>query len=86
MKSDLNSVYNITNNNERTNIEIVETICQALDEDFANNVEFIKDRPGHDFRYSISPERYKQLEIEHNSNIAEAIKETIDYFKESING
>jgi dTDP-glucose 4,6-dehydratase len=53
--------YNIGGNCERTNLEIVQTICRTLDELCPNLphrpceslITFVKDRPGHDRRYAI---------------------------------
>ena len=51
--------YNIGGNSERTNIEVVQQICAFLDEAqprvgrYAELIEFVKDRPGHDRRYAI---------------------------------
>ena len=58
--------YNIGGNNERKNIEVVETICALLDElrpqatPYANLISFVKDRPGHDKRYAIDATKIKQ--------------------------
>lgn len=54
-------VYNIGGNAERRNIEVVETICTLLDarqprpdgRPRASQIEFVRDRPGHDQRYAI---------------------------------
>ncbi|HSL00813.1 MAG TPA: dTDP-glucose 4,6-dehydratase [Rubrobacteraceae bacterium] len=54
-------VYNVGGHNERTNLEVVETICSLLDElvpgspyaPHASLVAFVEDRPGHDRRYAI---------------------------------
>lgn len=53
--------YNIGGNNERTNIELVRTICKLMskhlpdvDLDFSTLLTFVKDRPGHDNRYAIN--------------------------------
>lgn len=53
--------YNIGGHNERSNITIVETICEILDkkqprkngEKYADLITFVQDRAGHDFRYAI---------------------------------
>ncbi len=53
--------YNIGGHNERNNITIVKTICAILDEmrprsdgkTYADQIEFVADRAGHDFRYAI---------------------------------
>ncbi|MEO1748862.1 MAG: GDP-mannose 4,6-dehydratase, partial [Pseudomonadota bacterium] len=55
--------YNIGGRAERTNLEVVEAICTALDElrprtdgkSYNEQIEFVADRPGHDRRYAIDP-------------------------------
>ena len=57
----LGETYNIGGRNERTNLEVVHTICSLLDElsprqdgkKYAEQISFVKDRPGHDQRYAI---------------------------------
>jgi dTDP-glucose 4,6-dehydratase len=46
-------VYNIGSGLELTNIELVDKICSILGKDLDESVHFVKDRLGHDFRYSI---------------------------------
>ncbi len=53
--------YNIGASNERSNLEIVRTVCSILDEmiphkagSYAELISFVKDRPGHDRRYAIN--------------------------------
>jgi dTDP-glucose 4,6-dehydratase len=50
--------YNVGGNAERTNLDVVETLCRILGEqrpghDFRRQITFVKDRPGHDRRYAI---------------------------------
>ncbi len=54
--------YNIGGNSEKTNLEVVEAVCAILDElrppsapiaHYTSLVSFVKDRPGHDWRYAI---------------------------------
>ncbi|MEY3200478.1 MAG: hypothetical protein RIR70_28 [Pseudomonadota bacterium] len=53
--------YNVGGWNEKTNLEVVATLCQVLDEaspradgqSYATQITFVKDRPGHDRRYAI---------------------------------
>ncbi len=54
--------YNIGGKNELKNLDVVHTICRLLDEmrpraagSYADQVEFVRDRPGHDRRYAIDP-------------------------------
>ena len=59
--------YNVGGGNERTNIEVVEIICQTLDrlrpradgKPYREQIAFFKDRPGHDRRYAINAEKLK---------------------------
>ena len=52
-------VYNVGGHNEKTNLDVVHGICSVLDElhpegaPHADLVEFVTDRPGHDWRYAI---------------------------------
>ncbi len=60
-KGKLGGTYNIGGWNEKANIDVVKTICQILDEfkpradkrSYAEQITFVKDRPGHDRRYAI---------------------------------
>ena len=60
-KGRLGETYNIGGHNERTNLQVVETICNLLDElvpdsgfvPHSSLITFVADRPGHDKRYAI---------------------------------
>ena len=60
--------YNIGGDSERTNLEVVRTICSILDELLPNSphrpharlIEFVADRPGHDKRYAIDAGRIRR--------------------------
>lgn len=65
-KGELGRTYNVGGNNERSNLELVETICALMDkredldrENHAELITFVKDRPGHDVRYAINPARIR---------------------------
>ena len=57
----MGETYNIGGNNEIRNIDVVTTICDLLNEitpsengsSYADLITYVKDRPGHDFRYAI---------------------------------
>ena len=66
-KGKLGETYNIGGNNERTNLELVKTICELMDNrhpqdsnKHENLIEFVTDRPGHDRRYAINAEKIKK--------------------------
>ncbi len=54
--------YNVGGNNEKTNLEVVNHICKILDDmipkkngdSYSNQIKFIEDRKGHDYRYAIN--------------------------------
>ncbi|OXL26633.1 dTDP-glucose 4,6-dehydratase [Psychrobacter sp. DAB_AL32B] len=62
--------YNIGGHNEHTNIEVVQTICELLEElapnkphgiiSYAELITYVKDRPGHDLRYAIDASKIQQ--------------------------
>lgn len=51
-------VYNIGGNSERTNLEVVKTILRHMGKP-ESLIRFVKDRPGHDFRYAIDASRIR---------------------------
>lgn len=67
-KGKLGETYNIGGWNEKTNIDVVKTICQILDEvkprvdgkSYAEQITFVKDRPGHDRRYAIDASKVER--------------------------
>jgi dTDP-glucose 4,6-dehydratase len=76
-KSDLNSVYNISLLNEIENIDIVKKIVDMMNLDYDSSVMFIKDRPGHDFRYSISNVKISNIDINLQTDFEKNLKHTI---------
>lgn len=56
----LNETYNISANQELPNIEVVQRICNVFEKGH-DLIEFVKDRPGHDFRYSVNSNKLREL-------------------------
>jgi dTDP-glucose 4,6-dehydratase len=62
-------VYNVGGNNEKTNLEVVHTLCDLLDELLPESphvphrklITYVTDRPGHDLRYAIDATKISQL-------------------------
>ena len=83
--------YCIGGNSERTNIDIVKTICIHLDKmipkkegTYLTQIEFVKDRPGHDHRYSINSNLIKkELGWEPKIYFEEGLKKTIEWYIEN---
>ncbi len=66
-KGRLGETYNIGGKSEKRNIDVVHAICSALDElrpkasgKYADQITFVKDRPGHDRRYAIDPTKIER--------------------------
>ena len=67
-KGTLGETYNIGGWNEKTNIDVVQTICRILDEikpradgkSYVEQVTYVKDRPGHDRRYAIDASKVER--------------------------
>ena len=79
--------YNIGGNNERNNLSIATTICAILDElkpkknTYKEQITFVPDRAGHDFRYAIDATKVeKELHWKANENFESGIKKTIDWY------
>jgi dTDP-glucose 4,6-dehydratase len=58
------ATYNVGGNAEKTNIEVVHTLCRILAEqrpgrDYAAQISFVRDRPGHDRRYAIDSSKIR---------------------------
>jgi len=73
-------VYNIGGDGERTNLQVVEEILRHLGKP-RSLITFVKDRPGHDFRYAMD---YSKLRDELGwtpvVSFEEGIKKTIDWY------
>ncbi|WP_112182160.1 MULTISPECIES: dTDP-glucose 4,6-dehydratase [Paraliobacillus] len=72
-------VYNIGGHNEKTNLEVVKTIIQALDKS-EELIEFVEDRLGHDKRYAIDPTKLEKLGWKPTYNFDTGIVQTIQWY------
>ncbi|MEL7605876.1 MAG: dTDP-glucose 4,6-dehydratase [Sedimentibacter saalensis] len=76
-------VYNIGGHNERTNLEVVQTILSELSKP-ESLIKYVTDRPGHDMRYAIDPTKIKtELGWEPTTLFDEGIKKTIKWYLEN---
>ena len=76
--------YNIGGNNEIKNIEVVTTICSLLDEISPKEdglITYVRDRPGHDFRYAINANKINsELGWSPQESFETGIRKTIQWY------
>lgn len=80
--------YNIGGENERSNLELVKTICSILDDlrpraegKYADLITFVTDRPGHDARYAIDPSRIRdELGWRPSVTVEEGLRKTVEWY------
>ena len=88
-KGTIGETYNVGGNNEIQNIQIVRDICTILDEvkpaesgnSYHQLITFVKDRPGHDFRYAIDSTKIKQdLGWQPHETFQSGLRKTINWY------
>ncbi|MGR3482036.1 dTDP-glucose 4,6-dehydratase [Salipiger marinus] len=79
--------YNIGGENERTNLELVQTLCAILDDlrpgpaPYADQITYVADRPGHDARYAIDPTRIREeLGWRPSVTVEEGLRKTVQWY------
>ncbi|WP_459480593.1 dTDP-glucose 4,6-dehydratase [Clostridium saccharoperbutylacetonicum] len=82
----LGEVYNVGGHNERTNIQIVKTVIEYINENVDKDVtesliKYVEDRKGHDKRYGIAPDKIKaELGWHPETSFEIGIKKTIKWY------
>jgi dTDP-glucose 4,6-dehydratase len=88
-KGRLGETYNIGGWNEKPNLEVVNTICIILDglrprsdgKSYSNQIAFVKDRPGHDYRYAIDASKIeKELGWRPTETFDSGIRKTVQWY------
>ena len=87
-KGVLGRSYNIGGENERTNLELVKTLCGILDRlkprktgVYKELITFVTDRPGHDARYAINPHRIRtELGWNPSVTVEEGLEKTVQWY------
>lgn len=91
-RGQLGEVYNIGGRCEKTNLEIVDEICAALDKVCSDSpftphsslITHVKDRPGHDRRYAIDCSKIeRELGWQPNETFETGLKKTIKWYFEN---
>jgi dTDP-glucose 4,6-dehydratase len=85
----LGETYNVGGWNEKPNIEIVNTVCQLLDElrpkadgtSYATQITYVTDRPGHDRRYAIDARKLeRELGWKPAETFETGIRKTVEWY------
>ena len=91
-KGGVGETYNVGGHNERTNLEVVKTICRMMDElrplpatpglkTYEDLITFVQDRPGHDLRYAIAPDKLmNDLGWKPRENFETGIRKTVQWY------
>src|SRR5690554_4519322 len=92
-EGEIGETYNIGGHNEKTNLEVVETICTILDElapikhsklnikNYKSLITYVSDRPGHDRRYAIDASKIaKELGWEPKETFETGIRKTVQWY------
>ena len=90
----IGETYNIGGHNEKTNLTVVETICDLLEElvpdkpkgikQYRDPIEFVKDRPGHDLRYAIDASKIsRELGWVPEESFESGIRKTVQWYLEN---
>ena len=92
-KGNIGETYNIGGNCEKTNMELVNLVCEILDQLLANDsrsynfkelIKFVEDRPGHDQRYAIDNSKIiDNLGWEPKESIESGLEKTIIWYLEN---
>ncbi|WP_354683809.1 dTDP-glucose 4,6-dehydratase [Cupriavidus necator] len=80
--------YNVGGWNEKTNLDVVHTLCDLLDElrpkaagSYRNQITFVKDRPGHDRRYAIDARKLeRELDWKPAETFETGLRKTVQWY------
>ena len=82
-KGGIGEVYNIGSGQERRNIEVVRRILSILGKS-ETLIEYVQDRPGHDFRYSLNTDKIKnEFGFEAKTDFDDGLEKTVRWYMEN---
>lgn len=94
-EGEIGETYNIGGHNEKTNLEVVQTICDLLEElvlekpadviNYRDLITFVKDRPGHDVRYAIDASKIElELGWVPEESFETGLRKTVQWYIDNI--
>ncbi|MFA6106702.1 MAG: GDP-mannose 4,6-dehydratase, partial [Patescibacteria group bacterium] len=76
----LGEVYNIGTRQRSKNINTIKIILKLLGKD-ESQIEYVKDRPGHDFGYAVNPDKLMtELGWSARVNFEDGLRQTVDWY------
>ncbi len=81
-EGEVGEAYNISAGNERTNIDVAETVLELLDKP-KRLIRFVEDRPGHDQQYSLDSSKIRALGWAPKHDFQAALEKTVDWYRDN---
>ena len=82
-KGKIKEIYNLGSGEEKRNIDVAKKILKILGKS-ESLIKFVKDRPGHDYRYSINFSKVSKLGWRPKVGFEKGIKETVNWYKQNL--
>ncbi len=91
-RGEIGETYNVGGHNEKTNLEVVYTLCGHLDSlkprasgSYQDLITFVKDRPGHDQRYAIDASKIgRELGWQPEETFESGMKKTVQWYLDNL--
>lgn len=81
-KGKMGEIYNIPGHKEIKNIDLAKLLLQLMNKN-DSLIEYVKDRPGHDLRYSMDPSKITALGFNNPAGFEDNLKKTIEWYLEN---
>jgi len=75
-------IYNVGSGIQMKNIDVARQILEVLDRP-ADHIEFITDRPGHDFRYALDSSKFRSLGWQPEVDFKTGLKDTVEWYRDN---
>ena len=84
IKKKNNGIYNIGSNESYTNIELAKSICKYLDKNPKKFINYVKDRPYNDKRYSISSSKIRKIGWKPKFNLIKDLPKIVQWYSDNL--
>jgi dTDP-glucose 4,6-dehydratase len=74
-------IYNVAGHNPHSNLDLVRNLCLLCEADL-DRITFVKDRPGHDFRYAVSDRKIStELQFQNRKYFPTSLRQTVEWYR-----